>query len=236
MKTRLFLVSCLVAFAPAVASVHANSDNRATRAAPRNPWMQQHEKFNDIAKKGDVDLVFLGDSITQGWRSNAGKAAWAANFASLKAANFGISGDGTQHVLWRVRNGNFDGIKPKAAVLMIGTNNTGYCTPEQIAEGVTEIVKEIHARSPSTQVLLLGIFPRGQKPTDPLRIKVGKVNEILAKLHDGKTVHYLDIGQKFLQPDGTITREMMHDFLHLSPTAYSIWAESIKGKVAELLK
>ena len=209
--------------------------NPAILPVPRNDWMVQHEGFNARAKKGDVDVVFLGDSITAGWNGN-GKALWAERYAPLKAVNFGIGGDRTQHVLWRVQNGNFDGITPKAVVLMIGTNNTGSDTAPQIAEGVTAIVKEIQARTPSTKILLLAVFPRNEKADNPARVKIGEINAIIAKLDDGKSVFFLDIGPKFLTADGTLTREIMPDLLHLSPAGYKIWADAIQDKLAELLK
>src|SRR5688500_7825073 len=96
-----------------------------TRAVPRDAaWLKRHEAFVAEAKKGDVDLLLLGDSITEAWRGQ--KALWAERFAPLKAANFGMSGDCTQHVLWRLRNGALDGLKPKAVMLLIGTNNLGW--------------------------------------------------------------------------------------------------------------
>ena len=209
--------------------------NPATKPVPRNEWMVQHESFNAVAAKGDVDVVFLGDSITNGWRG-AGKVMWAERFAPLKAANFGIGGDRTQHVLWRVQNGNFAGITPKAVVLMIGTNNTGSDTAPQIAEGIEAIVKEIQTLSPTTKVLLLAVFPRAENPDHPSRAKIAEINSIIAKLDDGEKVVFLDIGQKFLQPDGTLSKEIMPDFLHLSPAGYQIWADAIQEKLAALLK
>jgi lysophospholipase L1-like esterase len=230
---RLSAVLLLGLFGSAAAS--AQPANPATAAVPRNDWMVQHEGFNARAKKGDVDVVFLGDSITAGWGGN-GKAIWAERYAPLKAVNFGIGGDRTQHVLWRVQNGNFDGITPKAVVLMIGTNNTGSDTAPQIAEGVTAIVKEIQARTPATKILLLAVFPRNEKADNPARVKIAEINSIIAKLDDGKTVFFQDIGSKFLQPDGTLTREIMPDLLHLSPAGYQIWADAIQEKLTELLK
>jgi lysophospholipase L1-like esterase len=218
-----------------VAAYAQPASNPAATAVPRNDWMVMHEGFNARAKKGDVDVVFLGDSITAGWNGN-GKAVWTNSYAPLKAVNFGIGGDRTQHVLWRVQNGNFAGITPKAVVLMIGTNNTGSDTAPQIAEGVAAIVKEIQARSPSTKVLLLAVFPRNEKADNPARLKIAEINTIIAKLDDGRKVFFLDIGQKFLQPDGTLTREIMPDLLHLSAAGYQIWADAIQDKLAELLK
>ncbi|MBI3875099.1 MAG: GDSL family lipase [Verrucomicrobia bacterium] len=178
-------------------------------------------------------MLFLGDSITAGWRNQ--KPIWDAAFGKYKPANFGIGGDRTQHVLWRIQNGELDGIKPKAAVLMIGTNNSGQDSTEGIAKGITAIIKTLHEKSPHTKVLLLAIFPRGPMPS-ATREKLKAVNEIVAKLDDGKHVFYLDIGGKFLEADGTLTKEIMPDFLHLSAKGYQIWADAISDKLAELVK
>jgi lysophospholipase L1-like esterase len=204
---------------------------------PINRDVPRHKKFLDIAKKGDVDVVFLGDSITQGWEG-AGKKVWQKEFAPLHAANFGIGGDQTGHVLWRLTEGKeFDTIKPKVVVLMIGTNNTGRDSAEQIAEGITQVVKTIHDKSPKTKVLLLGVFPRDAKAGTANREKIGSINKTVAKLDDGgKTVKYLDIGEKFLEPDGSLSPKIMPDYLHLSPRGYEIWAEAINPTLQELLK
>lgn len=229
--TRLFVVTLL---GLGVLAAQAQVANRATTPVPRNDWIVRHEGFNAIAKKGGVDLLFLGDSITDGWRGN-GKAEWEKRFAPLKAANFGIGGDKTEHVLWRLQNGNLDGIQPKAAMIMIGTNNTGRDSAEQIAEGITAIVKEIQQRSPAAKILLLGVFPRGEKAKTPVREKITRINAIIAGLHDGQKVFFLDIGEKFLQPDGSLSKDIMPDFLHLSPAGYTIWADAVEAKLKELL-
>ncbi|MBM3876388.1 MAG: GDSL family lipase [Verrucomicrobia bacterium] len=178
-------------------------------------------------------MVFLGDSITAGWGGQ--KAIWDAAFGKYKPANFGIGGDRTQHVLWRIQNGELDGITPKAAVLMIGTNNSGSDSAEGIAKGITAIVKHLRSKTPHTRILLLAVFPRGPMP-NPTRDKLKQVNDTIARLDDGKSVFYLDIGAKFLEPDGTLTKEVMPDFLHLSAKGYQIWADAIGPKLAELVK
>src|SRR5262249_53134015 len=157
------------------------------------------ESFVERAKKGEVDLLFLGDSITEGWK-RAGNEIWKERYEPLHAANFGIGGDRTQHVLWRIQEGKeLESIQPKAVVLMIGTNNMGSNAAEQIADGITAIVKEFRRQRPEAQILLLGIFPRSAKATDKFRDKIKDVNQQIAKLDDGKHVHYLDIGDKFLE-------------------------------------
>ncbi len=203
---------------------------------PNAGFVASHERFVGIAKEGKAQLVFLGDSITAGWAGN-GKEVWAKSFGAYTPANFGIGGDRTQHVLWRIQNGELDGIRPKAFVVMIGTNNSGTDSAEGIAKGVTAIVETIRAKQPQAKILLLAVFPRGEKASpNPGRDKLKQVNAIIAKLDDGKNVHFLDIGEKFLQPDGSLTKEIMPDFLHLSAAGYQIWADAFSPKLAELMK
>ena len=207
-------------------------------------WMTMHEDFVRQAKAGGAEVLFLGDSITDAWGGKghnekaAGTQVFAKEFAPMKTVNFGIGGDRTQHVLWRLQNGELGNyFQPKVVMLMIGTNNSRDNTAEEIAEGIKADVNEIHKLSPKTKVLLLAVFPRGEKPT-PTRDKLKRVNEIIAKLDDGgKTVKYLDIGDKFLPPsaDGILSKEIMPDFLHLSPKGYQIWADAVKGPIKELL-
>jgi beta-glucosidase len=205
---------------------------------PRNDagWQKRHESMNARVAKGNVDLVMIGDSITQGWEG-AGKRVWDEYYGQRNAVNLGIGGDQTQHVLWRLQNGNLKGISPKLAVLMIGTNNTGGKKPEEIAQGIRAIVRELRRSVPDTKVLVLAIFPRGPNNDDPLRKVVVETNQIVAgsRRIDGQQVKFKDIGPKFLQPDGTLSKEIMPDLLHLSPKGYQIWAESIEPEVAEAL-
>jgi lysophospholipase L1-like esterase len=225
----------------ALALVLALQDHPGAKPAPKEGgWLKRHEGFAAEAKKGGIDLLFLGDSITDAWRST-GKKIFEERFAPLKAANFGISGDRTQHVLWRLQNGEFEGLAPRAVMLMIGTNNIGQAqgaeAPESAAAGVEAILKEIRSRSPNTKVLLLAVFPRGEKPEDPKRKACEAINAMIKKHDDGgKSVRYLDIGARFLQPDGTISKEIMPDYLHLTPKGYEIWADAVKDPIAELLK
>jgi lysophospholipase L1-like esterase/truncated hemoglobin YjbI len=207
---------------------------RQGKAGIENWWLKRHEEFLQIARKGDVGVLFLGDSITDGWRSGAAKPTWDKYFAPLKAANFGIGGDRTEHVLWRIQNGELEGIHPKVVVLMIGTNNIYSNTPEQIAEGIEAIVKTLRQRLPESKIVLLGIFPRAQEPTDPVRAKIAQVNERISRLGDENHVYYRDIGQRFLQPDGRLTKEIMPDYLHLSARGYEIWGQAIGPLVEEL--
>ena len=198
-------------------------------------WRKRHESFNARAAQGNVDLIFIGDSITHAWEST-GKDIWARYYARRNAVNLGIGGDRTQHVLWRLQHGNIDGISPKAAVLMIGTNNSNAndYTAAQIADGITAIVRELRTRLPKTKILILAIFPRGPQP-GPQREKNAAASAIARGLADGRMIHYMDIGMHFLQPDGTLTKDIMPDFLHLTPLGYQIWAIAIEGKLREIV-
>ena len=226
--------AAVLALASLVQTVAAQ-DHDAVKSVPRDGgWMKRHESFNERVKKGNVDLIFIGDSITQGWEG-PGKEAWANAYGKRNAVNLGIGGDRTQHVLWRLDNGNIEGIKPKLAVIMIGTNNSGSNTSEQIADGITAIVKKLREKLPETKILLLGIFPRGVDDADAKRKINAGANAIAAKLADGKLVEYLDIGPKFLDDKNVLSKEVMPDLLHLTPAAYKIWADSIESHVARML-
>jgi lysophospholipase L1-like esterase len=196
---------------------------------------EYHQALNAEAKKGGIDLLFVGDSITMAWKST-GRGIWDERFKPYNAANFGLGGDKTEHVLWRLQNGNLEGIKPKVIVLLIGTNNVGRITAQELAEGVTANVNEITKRLPETKVLLMGILPRGEKADHPHRLQVNEVNATISKLDDGKRIFFVDIGNKLLQPDGTISKEAMPDLLHLSGTGYQIWADAIREPIAKLMK
>ena len=214
----------------------AQTKQAAVTPVPREGgWLKRHESFNERVKRGDVDLIFIGDSITQGWEG-AGKEVWQQHYGNRNAVNLGIGGDRTQHVLWRLENGNIEGIAPKLAVVMIGTNNSGDNSPREIADGIEAIVSTLRKGLPETKILLLGIFPRGADESDPRRTVNQQTNQIISKLHDGEQVHYLDIGEEFLEDDGTLPREIMPDLLHLSPQGYEIWARSIEPKVTELME
>lgn len=214
----------------------------ATAPAPRDDnWKKFHQRLVDAAATGGHRIAFLGDSITEGW-AGAGKPVWEKTFAPLKALNVGIGGDRTQHVLWRLDNGLADALAAKnndikLVVLMIGTNNSNGNdhTGEEIGAGIARIVATLRAKLPAARVLVLGIFPRGEKP-DAQRKKNATASAVAAKTADNKYVYYLDIGERFLEKDGTLTKEVMPDALHLSEKGYQIWADAIEAKVKELAK
>ena len=184
---------------------------------------------------GDYDIEFIGDSITQGWE-RAGSNVWQHYYSPRKCINFGVSGDRTQHVLWRFEQGQLDGIKARVAVVMIGTNNSNNQdnTEDDILAGVTAIVQQIRTRQPDTKIILLGIFPRG-KTFSTQRGKILQVNQALAKLDDGQNIFYLDFGSQLIEKDGSIARSVMPDFLHPNERGYNIWAAATEPKIKELL-
>ena len=199
---------------------------------PRLDWVDRVHKNIDKAKSAttQIDLVFDGDSITDGWQG-AGKQVWAAHYAKVDAFDFAINGDRTEHLLWRLSAGQAQGLHPKLIALLIGTNNLGENTPEQIADGVQAIIKQYQADCPQAVILLQALFPRGELPTDPARAKIKAVNDLLAKFNDGTKVVYIDFGDKFLSPDGTISHDIMPDFLHPNAKGYQIWADSIQPMI-----
>jgi N-acetylglucosamine-6-sulfatase len=234
--------------APTTSRGPAGPPPSATQPMIQRGTDRRHAQFLELARQGDIDLLFLGDSITDFWRLEnrggraAGKAVWDKYFAPLKAANFGISADRTQHVLWRLQNGELDGFKAKCIVMMLGTNNLTSpnvqpprnTTDETIA-GMKLVISEIRQRQPQAKLLLLAIFPRGASPDDPYRGQARIVNAALAKMDDGKNIFFMDINDKFLAPDGTLPDELFPDHLHPSEMGYQVWADAIIGKVRELM-
>ena len=222
--------------------------NPAIQPAPRDAaWVKRHEGFVAEAARGGVDVLFLGDSITDDWRRpgpNGGKAVWDREIAPLRAANFGIGGDRTQHVLWRIEQGTLEGLRPRVVVLMIGTNNTGFerdgttprNTPAETVAGVSAIVAQLRRRLPEARVLLLAVFPRGERPDHPQRLQVNEINRGLAPLADGRHVTFLDLGPRFLAADGTLPAAVMPDFLHPREEGYTRWAAALKEPLAALLR
>lgn len=234
LKNRFVVCLAWMALAGATAVAQEKAHDAITPVPREATWLKRHESFNERVKKGNVDLLLIGDSITHGWEG-AGKTVWAKYYEPRNAVNLGIGGDRTQHVLWRLDHGNVEGISPKAAVLMIGTNNSGTNSPVQIAEGVAAIVKSLRTKLPKTKVLVLAIFPRGADVNDTKRKVNVAANLIIAKQADGEMVHYLDIGDKFLNADGTLSKEVMPDLLHLNEKSYATWAEAIEPKLKELM-
>ena len=209
-------------------------------------WMPHHQSVLKRVAQGHVDLVMIGDSIIFGF-NNSGKAMWEKYYAPRNALNLGFSGDRTEYVLWRLEHGELDGISPKLAVVLIGTNNSNgdEYTTEQIADGIKAIVCTIRTRLPETKVLILAIFPRGdaaqrdaEKQTASFNAQWAKnqqASELASKIADGKMIHYLDINDVFLNGKGELTREIMPDLLHLHEKGYQLWAEAMEPTIAKLM-
>ncbi|MBI2689252.1 MAG: chitobiase/beta-hexosaminidase C-terminal domain-containing protein [Acidobacteria bacterium] len=203
-------------------------------------WVKRHERILRVMRERPPELVFLGDSITHffgGEPADArlrGPEVWEKYYGSRQAINIGYGWDRTENVLWRLRHGEIDGIAPKAVVVMIGTNNAGINTAEEIAAGITAICEELHLRLPAAKILLLGIFPRGAKP-DAMREKLKAVNEKIAALDGKGGVSYLDIGDVFLEKDGTISPFIMNDYLHPTSAGYERWASAMEPMLKRLL-
>jgi len=248
----LSTLSFAQAQAPAAAPAGAPQAGAGQRGAPapanvafhneRND--ARHQTFVDIAKKGNIDLLFVGDSITDWfyWPLRGGEATggkvWEANFAPLKPANFAIAGDTTQGVLWRMQNGELQGFKAKLIVLMLGTNNTASNPVGQIIEGDRLIVEEFKKQQPQAKILVLGIFPRNNarapQQTPILNATIKAINIRLSQFADNKQVFYMDIGDKFLV-DGLVPADIMADGLHPTAKGYQIWADAILPTVKKLM-
>ncbi|MEO7933470.1 MAG: GDSL-type esterase/lipase family protein [Chthoniobacterales bacterium] len=205
----------------------------AVTPAVKDP--NRHVEFLDRKQRGPIDLLFLGDSITDFW-PRRGETTWL-KFAAWNPADFGISADRTEHVLWRITNGELDGIQPKVTVIMIGTNNVGQCPdekPEWAAEGVKKIVATVHEKLPATKVLLLAVFPRDIKGSR-LREAVAQINQSLVSLDDGKQTRFLDIGSQFLDAQGEIPSDVMPDKLHPNAKGYEIWYGAMQPLLSEMM-
>jgi lysophospholipase L1-like esterase len=223
---------------PGLLEVRPPGPNTAVVPGLAPQFQAKHQANKEVAKQGDAEVLFMGDSITDFWRNAdgpfAGKPVLDKHFGQWKVANFGIAGDTTQGVLYRLQNGEGQGFSPRAVMLMIGTNNTARNTAPEIAEAIGAVVLELQKDFPQAKILLLGVFPRG-RPNDPVRATIADINRTIAKLHDGERVHYLDIGAKFLAPDGTIPADVMSDLLHPGPKGYEIWAQAVKEPLTALM-
>jgi lysophospholipase L1-like esterase len=223
---------------PALVEVRAPRPNSAIVPGLAPFFRQKHEANLAVAKEGTAELLLMGDSITDFWRNDngpfAGKKVLEKYFGKWRIANFGIAGDTTQGVLYRLQNGEGEGFSPKAVMLMIGTNNIGRNTAEEIGEGIGAVTLQLRKSFPEANILLLGVFPRGAA-NDPARTTVAEINQKIARLDDGQKVHYLDIGAKFLDADGSIPRDVMSDALHPSTKGYEIWAEAVAEPLGKLM-
>lgn len=229
----------MVAIAAAALGILAMQQNPATTPTSKMNeqwWSDRHKHCVELTKQDNFDVLFLGDSITQGWEGS-GKSVWDEQIAPLKAANFGFSGDRTEHVLWRLDNGEIMGMHAKLIVVMIGTNNIGQhsTNADQTDAGVRAIIAKLRQGVPNAKILLLGIFPRGLTPNDPMRVQVADATAKFKSLDDNKHVFFMDIGRWFVRPDGMLRVGAMPDQLHPNKPGYEIWAKATLPRMKELL-
>lgn len=216
----------------------ANPSNPATTPEPRDGWWVErqallNERSKEAALWDRVDLVFLGDSITHSWETS-GQEVFKEFYAKYYNLNLGMSGDRTQHVLWRLENGNLEGTNPRLCVLMIGTNNSHSDSGADIADGIFAILRKLRSDFPKMRILLLDIFPRGAGPDDPLRKINEDANRRIRLAADDPMIDVLDLSGAFLDDQEQLPKAIMPDLLHPNPTGYRIWAESMERKLAEL--
>ena len=185
----------------------------------------------------DAQVIFIGDSITQGWEKD-GFNVWNHNYAKYNAVALGFGGDRTENVLWRLQQGEVDGLNPKVAVLMFGTNNTGHRqeNPKTTAAGIKRNLEELQQRLPNTKILLLAVFPRDEKPDGELRQINNGVNAIISGFADNKKIFFLDINKSFLDANGVLPKTIMPDLLHPNEQGYEIWAKAMEPTLNRLLK
>ena len=214
-----------------------------------NWWMPKHVETLERVKMGDVDLLMVGDSITDHW-SDVGAQTWEKYYMHRNALNLGFAGDNTEHVLWRIENGEVEGLDPKLTLLMIGTNNseTSDYSIDQIADGIVDIIKVLREKLPKSKILLLNMFPRGSgsrvfRVPLPVKIRKGEQWEkndqisVLAasEVVDNEWVFFLDINNSFLDEKEQLSRDVMPDLLHLSENGYKIWAEAMEPTIKVLM-
>jgi beta-glucosidase len=255
MKTLLCIGACAVLIAITAVAVRAEDkkasaaqaaeETRPVTCVPAVKDPQRHEQFmkdkEAALKKGPIRLVFIGDSITDAWRGGEQNKIYKERWGEYNPLNLGISGDKTEHVLWRLENGELDGLAggTKLVTIMIGTNNLGNnprATPEDTAEGVKAIVRAVREKVPGAKVLLMAVFPRGKAANDPFRAQLQTLNERIAKLDDGKQVKFMDISDVFLDDDGTLPSEVMPDALHPNLKGYQMWADAVGPTIDEMVK
>lgn len=238
-----FLVCLVVALGLSLALPDLTwSQDRAPAAVvpiPRDEswWISQHKQIRARIHQGGVDLLFIGDSITQGWDDAQGRRVWDTYYGHRRAVNLGFYGDSTEHVLWRLDHGEIEGIAPKLAVVMIGTNNTGTRRdpPEDTAVGIQAILTTLRTQLPGTKILLLAVFPRGASSDDPLRRLNAAINDRLRPYADHQQVFFLDLSPRFLDDQGRLSEKLMPDYLHPNERGYQVWADGMEKLIREIL-
>lgn len=206
-------------------------------------WRQRHTELVAQARRGGFELAFFGDSLTAGWLT-VGRAAWDEVFVPRRAAAFGLPGDRTQQLLWRLQQGELSGPAPRAAIVLIGTNNTDpglgadsltpRNSPPEIVAGIAAVAGALRAAWPSTRLLVHGLLPRGSREA-AVRSEIAQINAALHRLADDRSVFFLDVGSHFLGPDGSILPDIMPDLLHFNARGYRVWADALRAPLARLL-
>ena len=199
-----------------------------------------HQQLLQKAHAGQIDLYFLGDSITRRWGATDYPeflAHWNKKFHGWNAGDFGWGGDLTSHILWRITNGELDGVNPKVIVLLAGTNNIGQDpkpdAAAQTAKGIAAILKVCKAKAPKATIILMAIFPRNDGKHSNAAIK--EVNGLIAKLADGKTVRFLNLNDQLADTQGKLFEDMTVDKLHPTLKGYEVWAKNLNPVLTELL-
>ena len=231
MKRLFFALSLLSAFSSFAA---VRSVTPAARNGAKERWHQQrHAEKLALVKNGGAKIVFVGDSITHFWESHGKSVADKHFTGENKMLNLGFSGDRTEHVLWRIDNGELDGYEAKIVFLMIGTNNSGHFKfskepPADTVLGVREVLRKIRSKQPRAKIVLCAIFPRGEKPQDQCRVRNDVVNEEIKKFCDGKSVIWCDFRDLFYEGNGVLPRKIFPDLLHPCAASYEIWYSAVK--------
>jgi lysophospholipase L1-like esterase len=196
-------------------------------------WMGRHLQNIAKAKSGDIQIVFLGDSITDQWLKE-GKTSWDQYFSKTKTVNFGISGDCVRHLLWRVQNGELDGFKASSIILLIGTNDVHENTPANtIAQGILQLVDSIKLKQPQATIILMGLLPRF--PVEDAKV-CDQVNEILASQYQAHGVQWLNLSRKFKTSFDLPNIELLSDEVHLNEKGYALWADALSPYLVEVAK
>jgi beta-glucosidase len=232
------MLLCFVSIAAAQEKV-----NVALQAVDRKDdwWQKRFAEKNKQLEQGDAQLLLIGDSITHGWDNNSAKAAREKYLDGWKWVNLGFGGDQTQHVLWRLDNAPMHAVKPKAIMLMIGTNNIGggrnsKSSPQDTADGIAAIVNKLRILYPAAKILVLNVFPRDEKPDGERRVLVDEINKLLPKtLGVQKNVTLFSINDKFLDKDGTLPKSVMPDSLHPQEGGYLTWGEAVEPKLKSMI-
>jgi lysophospholipase L1-like esterase len=208
------------ASAQSLVACHKFTDDVIAAPEPREAAapLKRFDEIKQWVKAEHYRALYLGDSITQLWDP----ALWRANMAPRGVLNAGVSGDRSEHLVWRLDHGNLDGPPPHVAIVMIGTNDIGHGrSVEDAAEGIRAVLIKLRVREPTTRILLLGLWPRGATPSDPFRKKAEAVNKLIQRCGDNKTVFYADIGGVLLDARGELTRAISPDLLHFTAAGYA---------------